>query len=65
MQWAEYVAYMGEERAVYKVSVGKPKGKRPLGRPRHRLEDNIRMDFTEVGQTGFGWLRIASSGRLF
>jgi hypothetical protein len=42
---------MGEERKVYKVLVGKPEGKRPLGRPRHRWEDGIRMDLKE---TGFG-----------
>jgi hypothetical protein len=40
---------MGEERKVYKVLVGKPEGKRPLGRPRHRWEDGIRMDLTEIG----------------
>jgi hypothetical protein len=40
---------MGEERGVHRVLVGKPEGKRPLGRPRRRLEDNIKMDFQEVG----------------
>jgi hypothetical protein len=44
MRWAGHVARMGEERKVYKVLVGKPEGKRPLGRPRHRWEDGIRMD---------------------
>jgi hypothetical protein len=44
MRWAGHVARMGEERKVYKVLVGKPEGKRPLGRPRRRWEDAIRMD---------------------
>jgi hypothetical protein len=44
MRWARHVARMGEERKVYKVLVGKPEGKRPLGRPRRRCEDGIRMD---------------------
>jgi hypothetical protein len=41
--------YVGEERCLYRVLVGKPEGKGPLGRPRHRLEDNIKMDLQEVG----------------
>jgi hypothetical protein len=55
----------GEERGVYKVLVGKPEGKRPLGRPRRRWEDNIRMDFRkwDVGVwTGLGWFRIETGG---
>jgi len=40
----------------------RPKGKRPLGRPRHRWEGNIKLDLREMGQTGFSWLRIGSSG---
>jgi hypothetical protein len=44
MRWAGNIACMGERRGVYRVLVGKPVGKRPLGRPRHRWEDNIRMD---------------------
>jgi hypothetical protein len=44
MRWAGHVAHMGEDRGVYRVLVGKPEGKRPLGRPRHRWEDNIKMD---------------------
>ena len=44
MRWAGYVARMGEDRGVHTVLVGKPEGKRPLGRPRHRWEDNIKMD---------------------
>ena len=49
MRWAGHVAHMGERRGVYRVLVGKPEGKRPLGRPRRRWEDNIRMDLQEVG----------------
>jgi hypothetical protein len=49
MRWAEHVARMGEERKMYKVLVGKPEGKRPLGRPRRRWEDGIRMDLKEIG----------------
>ena len=49
MKWAGHVARMGEERGVYRVLVGKLEGKRPLGRPRRRWVDNIRMDLQEVG----------------
>jgi len=49
MGWAGHVARMGEERGVYRVLVGKPEGKRPLGRPRRRRVNNIRMDLQEVG----------------
>jgi hypothetical protein len=49
MRWAEHVARMGEDRGVYRVLVGKPEGKRPLGRPRRRWEDNIKMDLQEGG----------------
>jgi len=48
MRWAGRVAHMGEDRAVYRVLVGKPEGRRPLGRPRRRWVDNIRMDLLEV-----------------
>jgi hypothetical protein len=44
MRWAEHIACMGEIRVVYRVLVEKPEGKRPLGTPRHRWEDNIKMD---------------------
>jgi hypothetical protein len=44
MRWAGHVACMGERRGVYRVLVGKPEGKRPLGRPKHRWEENIKMD---------------------
>ena len=49
MRWAGHVARMGEERGVYRVSLGKPERKRPLGRPRRRRVDNIRMNLHEVG----------------
>jgi hypothetical protein len=54
------VARMGEERKVYKALVGKPEGKRPLGRPRRRWEDGIiRMDLREIGLGGVDWIRLA------
>jgi hypothetical protein len=58
---------MGKGRDVYRVLVGRPEGNRPLGRPRRRREDNIKMHLGEIGidgRTGFSWLRIGSSGRL-
>ena len=67
MKWAWHVAHMGERRDEYRVLVGKPEGKRPLGRPRYRWEDNIKMDLQEVGWgtwTGMIWLRIGTGGRL-
>jgi hypothetical protein len=50
---------LGEERGVYRVLVGKPEGKRSLGRPRRRWEDNIRMDLQEVGCGGMDWIGLA------
>jgi len=66
VRWAGHVALMGEERRVYRVLVGKPEGKRPLGRPRRRLVDNIRTDLQVVGciWTGLGWPRIETGGGL-
>jgi len=49
---------MGERRGVYKVLVGKPEGKRPLGRPRRRWENNIKMDLEEVGCEGMEWIEL-------
>jgi hypothetical protein len=49
----------GEKRCVYRVLVGNPEGKRPLGRPRHRWEDNIRMGLQEVGCVGMDWIGLA------
>jgi len=65
MRWAGNVARMGQGRGVYRVLVGKPEGKRPLGRPRRRWEDNIKMDLQEVGGvlgTGWSWLRVGKGG---
>jgi hypothetical protein len=59
MRWVGHVACMGEERKVYKVLVGKPKGKRPLGRPRRRWEDGIRMDLREIGLGSVDWIQLA------
>ena len=58
MRWAGHVASMGEEREVYRVLVGKPEGKRPLGRPRHRWADNIKMDLQEVGCGYVDWIGL-------
>jgi hypothetical protein len=55
---------MGETRNAYRILVGKPEGKRPLGRPRHRWVDNINMDLGEIGWTGSIWLRIGTIGGL-
>ena len=56
---AGHVVRMGEMRGVYRVLVGKPEGKRPYGRPRHRWEDNIKMDLQEVGCGGMDWIQLA------
>jgi hypothetical protein len=59
MRWAGHVARMGEGRGVYRVLVGEPEGKRPLGRPRHRWEVNIKMDLQEVGGSCGDWMELA------
>jgi hypothetical protein len=59
MRWAGHVARMGEERKVYRALVGKPKGKRPLGRPRRRWEDGVRMDLGEIGCGSIEWIQLA------
>jgi hypothetical protein len=59
MRWAGHVARMGEWRGVYMVLVGKSEGKRPLGTPGHRWEDNIRMDLQEVGCGCEDWIGLA------
>ena len=59
MRWAGHVARVGEGRVVHRFLVGKPGGKRPLGRPRHRWEDNIKMDFQEVGGNFGDWMELA------
>jgi len=53
------VACMGEGRGAYRVLVGRPKGKRPLERPRRRWEDNIKMDLREIGIDGANWIQLA------
>ena len=62
MWWAAHVARVGDRRGVYRVLVGKPEGKRPLGRPRSRWEDNIKVDLQEVGWwgvwAGSSWRRL-------
>jgi len=66
MRWAGHVARMGERITVYRVLVGKPVGKRPLGRPRRRWEDNIKKGSQEAGcglWTGLIWLRIGTGVR--
>jgi hypothetical protein len=66
MRWAGHVARMGEGRNVYRVLVGKPKGKRPFGRLRCRWENEIKMDLREIrwgAWSGFTWLRIGTVGR--
>jgi len=59
MRWAGHVERTGEGRGVYRVLVGKPRGKRPLGRPRRRWEDNIRMYLREVGCGCVDWVELA------
>jgi hypothetical protein len=66
-RWAGHVAYIGGNRNAYRVLMGKPEGKRQLGRPRRRWEDNIKMDLKlqdEVVWTGLIWLRIGTIGGL-
>jgi len=58
VRWAGHVACMGEERGVYKILLGKLEGRRPLGRPRHRWMDNIRMDLQEVGCGYMDWIGL-------
>jgi len=59
MRWVEQVARMGEGSGVYRVLVGKPGRKRPLARPRHRWENNIKMGLQEVGYGGMDWIELA------
>ena len=66
MRWAEHVAHIREDRGPYWVLVGKAEGKRPLGRPRHKCEDSIKMELQEgLGTwTEWIWLRIGTGGEL-
>jgi hypothetical protein len=59
MRWAGHVARIGEERNVYRVLMGKPEGKRSLGRPGRRWEDVIRMDLREIGWGSVDWIQLA------
>jgi hypothetical protein len=59
MRWAVHVACTGEGRGLYRVLVERPEGKRRLGRPRRRWEDNIKMDLREIGVDGANWIRLA------
>jgi hypothetical protein len=58
MRWAGHVARMGEGRGVYRILVGRTEGKRPLGRPRRRWEDNVKMDLREIGIDGANWIQL-------
>jgi hypothetical protein len=58
LRWAGHVARMGEGRGVYRVLVWRSEGKRPLGRPRRRWEDNIKMDLREIWIEGANWIRL-------
>jgi transcription termination factor 2 len=59
MRWAGHVARMGEKRNAYGILVGEPEGKRPLGRPRRRGMDNIKIDLREIGWDGGDWIDLA------
>jgi hypothetical protein len=59
MRWTGHVARMGEKRIAYRILVGNPEGKRPLGRPRRRWVDNINMDFREIGWDSMDWIDLA------
>jgi hypothetical protein len=59
LRWAGHVARMGERRGAYRALVGKPEGRKPLGRPRRRWEDNIKMDLREIGCGGADWIDLA------
>jgi hypothetical protein len=62
MRWVGHVARMGEGRGVYRVLVGRSEEKRPLGRPRHRWEDNINMELREIVIVGANWIRLGQVG---
>jgi hypothetical protein len=59
MRWAENVERTGENRNAYRILVGKPEGKRPLGGPRHRWVDNTKIDLRCIGLGGMGWIDLA------
>jgi hypothetical protein len=59
MRWAGHVAHMRKGRGVYRVLVRRPEGKRPVGRPRRRWEDKIKMDLREIGIDGANWIQLS------
>jgi hypothetical protein len=59
MRWAGHVARMGEKRGAYRILLGRPEGRRPLGRPRRRWEDNIKMGLQDLGWVGMNWIELA------
>jgi hypothetical protein len=65
MRWLEHVAHMGAIRNVCKILVGQPQGKRPLGRPGNRWEDNIKMGLRERGLEGVDWIHLAKDRNLW
>jgi hypothetical protein len=65
MRWVGHVARLGEGRGVYRVLVGRSEGKRPLGRPRRRWDDNINTDLREIGIDGAMWIRLAQDRVLW
>ena len=65
MRWAGHVARMDEGRSAFKILTGKPTGKRPLGRPRRRWEDNIRMGLEEIGISAGNWVDLTQDRNYF
>jgi hypothetical protein len=65
MRWAGHVARMGEKRNVYRLLVGKPEGKRQLGRPRRKWIDNIKMDLVHIVQCGVEWFHLAQDRGIY
>jgi len=61
LKWARHVARMGERGGVYRILVGKPKRKSPLGRPRRRWKNNIKIDLQEVGCGGMDWIELSQN----
>jgi hypothetical protein len=61
MRWAGHVTRMGEKRGTYRILVGRPEGRRPLGKPRRRWEYNIKMDLQDVGWVGMDWIELAQN----
>jgi hypothetical protein len=62
MRWERHITQMGETRNAYRILVGKPEGKTPLGRSRRRWVDNIKMDLIEIGGCGMDWINLAQDG---